>query len=531
MKIIKNNFRKIVLLLLIITFIFLSFKKVDSSDTLIPNLEPYPDSLYYSVPAWNFVHGDGFVMKTQNTIIKQQTPPLYGIYLIPFFALFNNVRSFYYANMILLIGVIILFTLIIDKIFSGNRIYKGILTLFLGFFLVTNFYFYTIPQLLMAEPITIFLVTLGIYLYVSEAGILYTLIAGQIGFLLILVKLSNIPYTAVLSILFLIKFLSKRKSNKYFKLFLISTGIGAVYFFSHLFGSRLLVGHKNLGGTDFNFSHFREGIKMYIRIFSGSQGARYLWFTEKFTSSIVAFLSFIGIVISLLRSDYRKTAYAFLSLIFFIILFMSFFVTQDLRYIVAILPVFIIFVGFLIREISLNSNEKTAIIFMLAVIIVSLFLKGQGNKNEMAIITFKKQVGLNLRHREVPWNYEAIQIFNRFTYDSDPKKTYIGTFLPPPFIEIFSNKKYQSLPISSWQEFYWLEPNLLKKIVGGNDVSARYKKLLEDGNNVYITHYYESNVPSQWPKQLNELTANFSLNKVYDGCLGACDIYQLNIIK
>ena len=217
MKIIKNNFRKIVLLLLITTFIFLSFKKVDSSDTLIPNLEPYPDSLYYSVPAWNFVHGDGFVMKTQNTIIKQQTPPLYGIYLIPFFALFNNVRSFYYANMILLIGVIILFTLIIDKIFSGNRIYKGILTLFLGFFLVTNFYFYTIPQLLMAEPITIFLVTLGIYLYVSEAGILYTLIAGQIGFLLILVKLSNIPYTAVLSILFLIKFLSKRKSNKYFK--------------------------------------------------------------------------------------------------------------------------------------------------------------------------------------------------------------------------------------------------------------------------------------------------------------------------
>lgn len=531
MKIIENNLRKIVFLLLIVIFIFLSFKKVKSSDTLIPNLEPYPDSLYYSVPAWNFVHGNGFSMKTQNIIIKQQTPPLYGIYLIPFFALFKNVRSFYYANMILLIGVIILFVLIIDKIFSGKKIYKGILILFLGFFLVTNFYFYSIPQFLMAEPITVFLVTLGIYLYVSETSILYTLIAGQIGFLLILVKLSNLPYTAVLSMLFFIKFLPKTKSNKYLKFFLISTGVGIAYFFSYIFASKLLLHHKNLGGTDFNLSHFKEGIKIYIRTLFGREGIRYLWFTERFTPSIVAFFSFLGIVVGLLKSKYRKTALALLSLIIFTVLFMSFFVTQDIRYIFAILPVYVIFMGFLIQEISLKTNEKTAIMLMLTIIIVSLFLKGQGNKNEIAIITFKKQVGLNLRHREVPWNYEAVQIFNKFTNNSDPKKTYIGTFLPPPFIEIFSNKKYQTLPISSWQEFYWLEPNLLKKIIGGDNVLARFKKLVEEGNNVYITHYYESNLPSQWPKQLNELTSNFSLNKVYDGCLGACDIYQLKTIK
>ena len=206
---------------------------------------------------------------------------------------------------------------------------------------------------------------------------------------------------------------------------------------------------------------------------------------------------------------------------------MSFFVTQDIRYIIAILPFYIIFIGFVVQEIAFKTNNAMAILFMLTIIIVSLFLKGQSNQNEMAMITFKKQVGLNLRHREVPWNYEAVEIFNKFTEKADPKKTYIGTFLPAPFIEIYSNKKYQTLPISSWQEFYWLEPSLLKKIIGGDNVLARYKKLVSDGNDVYITRYYASNVPSQWPKQFDELTANFSLNKVCGGCLGACDIYQL----
>lgn len=529
MKIIEKYFKNVVILLLIVVFVFLSFKKVNSSDTLIPNLEPYPDSLYYSVPAWNFVHGNGFSMKTQNIVIKQQTPPLYGIYLIPFFTLSNNVRSFYYANIILLIGAIIFFGLTIDKIFTGKKIYKGILIFFLGFFLVTNFYFYSIPQLLMAEPITIFLVILGMYLYFSEANTFKTLLAGQISFLLMMVKLSNLPYAAILSTLFFIKFLPKKGLNKYLKLFLMSTGIGIIYFLTYIFTGKLLLNHKNLGGTDFGLSHFKEGIKIYARTLFGIEGIRYLWFTERFTSSIVVFVTLIGVIVGLLRTNYRKITFVLLFLIVFSVLFMSFFVVQDIRYIIAILPVYLIFMGFFIQEISLKINDAFAIVIMLAIIILSLFLKSQGNKNEMSIITFKKQVGLNLRHREVPWNYEAVEIFNKFTEKADPKKTYIGTFLPPPFVEIYSNKKYKTLPISSWQEFYWLEPNLLKKIIGGDDVLARYQKLVKEGNNVYITHYYENNVPSQWPKMINDLMLNFKVNRIYNGCLGACDIYQLKI--
>ena len=520
--------KNFVLVILISIFVLLSFKKVYTSDTLIPNLEPYPDTLYYSVPAWNFVHGDGFVMKTQDTVIKQQTPPLLGIYLVPFFFLFKDIRAFYFANMILSISTIIFFVFAIDKIFPGKALYKGALTFFLGFFLVTNFYFYSMPQLLMAEPLTLFLVTLGIYLYVSENNLFKTFVSSQLGILLVLVKLSNVPYSLIFTILFFIKFFPKPKPNKYFKLFMIFTGLGLLYFVGYMFTSQLLTNHKNLGGTDFNIIHFKKGIEIYTKTLIGKAGIRYLWYTEKFIPSLVTLISFIGLAAGLYKPKIRKTAVALFSIVLFTVIFMSFFVTQDLRYIIAVLPAYLLLSGFTFQEIARKTSKAISIVFMILIILSTLFLKNQGYKeNEISLLTFKKQVGLNFRHREVPWNYEAVQIFNKFTQNSDPKKTYIATFLPAPFIEVYSNNNYQILPISTWQEFYWLEPKLLQKVIGSNLIS-RYKKLISEGNNVYITYYYQSNVPSQWPKQISELVSNFSTTKVYDGCLSSCDIYQLN---
>lgn len=523
--------KKIVLVLLISVFVLLAFKKVYTSDTLIPNLEPYPDTLYYSIPAWNFVHGNGFVLKTQDVVIKQQTPPLLGIYLIPFFYLFKDVRSFYFGNMLLLILTIYLFVKIIDKIFTGELFYKSILTGFLGFFLITNFYFYSIPQLLMAEPITIFIVTLGIFLYVTKPSNFKAFLSGQLGFLLILIKLSNIPYSVIFTLLFFNKYYSSLKLYKYLKQFLFSLGIGSIYFIAYLLSSGLLAGHKNLGGTDFNIIHFKNGLQVYLKTLAGKAGIRYLWYTENFIPPIIAFLSILGAIIGIYKPNSRKLTLSFVSIIIFTIIFISFFVASDLRYIFAILPAFLLLAGYLIQEIKVKTNKTTAIIIMIIIILATLIFKNQGYKeNEFSLLTFKKQIGLNLRHREVPWNYEAIQVFNKFTQKSDFNKTYIATFLPSPFIEIYSNKNYQILPISTWQEFYWLEPELLKKVLGNNLV-LRYKELINNGNNVYITHYYKSNVSSQWPKQIDELLLNFSVEKVYDGCLSSCDIYQLKNLE
>jgi hypothetical protein len=113
----------LILVFLIFVAISLAWKEPFKLTNSIANLDPNPDTLYYSVPAWNLIHGWGFRMMAYGKEIMQGVPPLYGIYLVPFFAIFNDVRSYYYANLILLAGSIFVFLLIVEKVFqkSGSK--------------------------------------------------------------------------------------------------------------------------------------------------------------------------------------------------------------------------------------------------------------------------------------------------------------------------------------------------------------------------------------------------------------------------
>jgi hypothetical protein len=140
------------LLFCVIVYLALAFKNPFKINNLISNLEPSPDVFYYSVPAWNLVHGNGFKMKAFEIEISGLSTPLYGFYLSPFFLLFNDVRSYYYANLLLcFISLFLFFKL--TEIFLGKE--KWFLNFGLGLVLVTNFYFYNLPTLLMAENILI----------------------------------------------------------------------------------------------------------------------------------------------------------------------------------------------------------------------------------------------------------------------------------------------------------------------------------------------------------------------------------------
>lgn len=524
----KNTRLILVIVFLLLVFLPLSFKKFLTSDTLIPNLEPYPDSLYYSLPAWNFTQREGFVFKTQEVVIKQQTPPLYGLYLAPFFALSHDVRSFYLANMLLMFGTIIFFVLTVNKFFKEKSIFNYLLTFILGFFLVTNFYFYNMSQLLMAEGVTLFLLTLGLYLFISKASIKKAVIAGLIPTLLMLTKLSNLPFAAVLGLILLFKYFKEQSQTR--KQFAISTLFGAIIFVLYLSASGLLSGHKNLGGSDFSPANFKNGFNFYQGALLGLGQSRYLWFTEKFLPSLISFTALLGIFLGIGSKKMKTVSISLLLVLIIPVIFMSYFVTPDVRYIYAVLPVVLLFFGITIYSIYLKRGLLIAIFLMLILTLSYLFLPSQAFKeSDINLINFKKQIGLNLRHREVPWNYEAVKVFNEFTKDKKREQTYIATFLPPAFIELFSSGNYQTLPISSWQEFYYLEPRLLSEVVGGDDVAGGYRAILAKDGRIYITSYYMNNVASSWPKQFSDLTDNFKMKKVFDGCLGACDIYELSI--
>lgn len=105
----SNLFFGLSVLFLCLVYFLLAFKNPFKTNSLVSNLEPYPDTLYYSVPAWNLVNGRGFKMSAYGHEIKKITPPIYSLYLIPFFALFGDIRSYYFANLLLSFVSILVF--------------------------------------------------------------------------------------------------------------------------------------------------------------------------------------------------------------------------------------------------------------------------------------------------------------------------------------------------------------------------------------------------------------------------------------
>ena len=160
----------LVLLMLGSLFLALAWRKPFETNTLVANLEPFPDTFYYSVPAWNWLQGRGYKMAYEGMEIARAVPPLYGIYLVPFFKVWGDVRSYYFANILLCLGSIVLFVSLVDKFFEDSKI-KASLVFLTGLILVTNFYFYNLPTLLMAENIQIFLILIAVNLLMRDLNL------------------------------------------------------------------------------------------------------------------------------------------------------------------------------------------------------------------------------------------------------------------------------------------------------------------------------------------------------------------------
>ncbi len=511
---------------LIVIYLLLAFKNPYSARTLIPNLEPYPDTLYYSNPAWNFVHNRGFVMQSfdyQNKII---TPPLYSIYLIPFFALFQDVRSFYFANLLLIVGSLILFTHIGYKVFS-NKLFDTLIVAFIGFLFVTNFYIYSLPPLLMAENITLLLSMFALYLLLSATSAIRSVFAGILGVALIMIKFSNAPLMGSFYALYAGKVLMN-KSNKKTRLMLgLSLFASLLLFVIYLLASQIFVGHKNLSsGNGFSSIYFFQNFWQYLKVLIGEQ-ERFLWYNNRMVSPILAVPTIIGIAGGLLTSRLRKITLQMLIYGLSVIVFMSFFYTRDVRYILVVYPIMLLFVGFAFLFIKERFDKVSAIVLMVCVALGYLLIPQVGQiPKERGIITFKKQIGLNFRHKEEPWNYKAVLEFNAYFTQQKDKKPYLGTFLPPYFVSFYSNGNYNYLPISMGQEFYGDKQNAPK--IFPISLTEYYMSLLKANNDIYISPAYQSNFVS-WKQDYDFLTRHFNLKLVKSGCYNTCNIYRVTL--
>ena len=90
-------------------FILLLAKNPFSIRTLIPNFEPYPDTIHYINSAQSFIRGHGLQIWREGRILKTTVPPLYSLVLIPIFLINIDARMFYFANVFLAFGSFLFF--------------------------------------------------------------------------------------------------------------------------------------------------------------------------------------------------------------------------------------------------------------------------------------------------------------------------------------------------------------------------------------------------------------------------------------
>ena len=159
--------------------------------------------------------------------------------------------------------------------------------------------------------------------------------------------------------------------------------------------------------------------------------------------------------------------------------------------------------------------------------ILYLFFSSQSLLNkEPLIVSFKKQIGINLKYKEDPWSYLAVKEFNNFFVKKDNQ--YLATFLPPFYVNYFYNGNYKYLPLSKKQEFSDGAKDFVNKFYQGNLVDL-YKSLLKDGNKVYFSNFYVTANFDSWNPSLEEIKNVFEYNLVKEGCYQTCNIYELKL--
>jgi len=512
---------------LLLSYFALAYKNPFKQNNLISNLEPFPDTFYYSVPSWNWLHGDGFKMAYEGMEINKDVPPLYGIYLLPFFKIFNDVRSYYFANLLLCFGSFFLFIRLVVKFFEKSKIkwWIGGLT---GLILVTNFYFYNLPTLMMAENLQIVLILATINVLFEKFTVKSFVLSLVLGLLMFFSKMSNLPVIACLIMWNFVKIIQTKFWKTYnwkinFMIFGLLGALAFYIFWNYIYANR---GAIINGSSWFSPQFFKKFFPIYLSEFLGKNG-HYLWYFNQQIENIAGYLALLGIVIGLFWNKYREKTLISLSVILAMVVFHSFLYFPEGRYISVVIPLYIIFIG-LIPE--LLSKIKLGLISV--IVIVFLYLGIKQNINgfvERKATSLKRQILNNqLENNEVAWDYLAIKNYNDFFKEKD-ENNYLGCLLPPFNFMFFGNDNYKYLPISYQQEFGEYR-GLLTQLYKG-ELLDYYEKLLKEGKNVYITNYFLKNNPSLWPIEIEKIFSRFNSKEVADGCLGICKIYKLELKK
>lgn len=539
-------------------FILLLAKNPFSTRTLIPNFEPYPDTIHYVNSAQSFIQGHGLQIWREGRALKTTVPPLYSLVLIPIFLIKNDARMFYFVNILLAFGSYLFFYHILRKLITSNHLPITFITLFLY---VTNYFIYWYPSLAMAENLSLFLFMGGIYLFMLPVTRKNIVFASLISVAFYITKYASIPLTGFYFLSYCLKVIldegrhpdrsggiskikdssATARNDKLINIFLLFTVVLGLFLLYSLWewqakGSTLLITLVNVflphetstivgAGSWFSIQYLPVHLPEYLKAIVGGYPVRFLWDDTPIVPIFVGIPGLLGLFLGIFKKQTRILSIALSSILLSSILFMSTFYSIDMRYLYHAIPTLLIgFVMFWEVVIgSMDSRRGSRLIITLLMIALFVFYSLTN------AIRLKKQIMLNLKYSETPWYYLSVVKLNEYfaTLPKKERKPIVISSLIPYYIDFFSNKSYDLLPLSLEQEFR----NNRKEAWGNNDYSdllVLYKSYINRGYDVYVHNYGLGN-EKKLQNDHDAVHTYFKTTLVSTGCFGACNIWKINL--
>jgi len=546
----------------LLVFLLLLAKNPFSVRTLIPNFEPYPDTIHYINPALSFIHGHGLQLFRDGRALQTNVPPLYSLVLSPIFLIKNDVRMFYIINILLAIGSFTFLYLILLKITKSAMI-----RFFALFLYATNFFIYWYPSLAMAENLTLFLFIAGIYLLTLSVTKKNVVLAAVISIGFYAVKYASIPLTGFYFLCYFVKiylsFQGKNTKNEKTKgiiYLLILTCTAGITFLCYSYwewttkGTTLLVTLLSVfipqksrtllsSGSWFSLQYLPTHLPEYLKAVRGGYKLRFLWDDTPIIPIFIGVPGMIGLFLGMLKKEVRLLSVSLVVLLLSSIVFMSTFYAVDMRYLYHAIPTLLIgFVLFweiimktldsrvrendkkkLLKKSSLSSSGLTRgsmIVFTLLLVFLFFFYLATN------IVRIKTQISTNLRYAETPWYYLSVVKLNEY-FKEYKNKPYVISAMSPYYVDFFSSNNYLLLPMSPSQDFFRMGTAAVWGKENYSDLKKLYIEKIGQGKEVYMVNYLGNDENIR--KDVDKIRQDFVLTLVSEGCYGSCNIWKVNI--
>lgn len=502
----------------IVAYITLTLPGYFQPNHLLYNLEPYPDGILYSLAARNWIKNGELGLQYRDSFLNYWVQPLYAFVLSIGYLVNYSVSTFYLVNIILGCSTLAVVLLTVKHTTHNT----GSLA-----FASATFFFHAytlwLPTVPMAENLSLFLFSVAIWGLVTNDTFSWK--KSILVFLCVLGLAATKSASIILALGMMLIALQQviRQLPKIAVGVLAGAAVIALIIYS-LFVQNLFVlllrHFASLVSEDSQYialKFFGPNISQYWNALVSETG-KFLWFVTPL-SSILIFLLFLGapLIFKITKNKTSQTKSLMLVTLFlFQLPLMLVFYTVDARYIIYSIPLFAIQIAWLVNEIF-----QTKKLFFLIPICFSLLMLLIQQK-----ALFQEIIASNILGKSTAWQYVAIKHFDSALKDSED--ALIVTALPPFLFDAYSEADYRVLPLSTSQEFIQKGEYVWGSDVSYQNLDAGYKKLLQEGNVLYISNAYithQQSVIQDYEKFKNLFNAEL----VSEGCLSACNIYKLTL--